>query len=93
MENFGGKFLEEMSYLKSLNPLLFNFIAYTGSWKHFVFVCVWVWVSMSLYLSFCVSSSPSMSSPDDKLSEIYGLEHHMVEINGDVTFGDGRTDM
>ena len=26
-----------------------------------------------------------MSSPDDKLSEIYGLEHHMVEINGDVT--------
>ena len=44
-------------------------IAYIGSWKHFVFVFVCVWVSLSLYLSFCKSSSRSMSSPDDKLSE------------------------
>ena len=44
-------------------------IAYIGSWKHFVFVFVCVWVSLSLYLSSCKSSSRSMSSPDDKLSE------------------------
>ena len=42
---------------------------------------------LSLYLS-CKSSSRSMLSPDDKLSAnigLYGLEHHTVEINGDVT--------
>ena len=34
--------LSEMSvsYLKSLNPLLFKNITYIGSLKHFVFVCL-----------------------------------------------------
>ena len=52
-----------------MNPLLLINIAYIGSWKHFVFVFVRVCVSLSLYLSFCKYLSPSMSSPDDKLSE------------------------
>ena len=43
-------------------------MAYIGSWNHFLFVFVCVCVSLSLYLSlylsFCKSSSPSMSSPD-----------------------------
>ena len=60
-------------------------IAYIGSWKHFVSVFVCVCVSLYLYLSFCMSWSRSLSSPDDK------LEHHTVEINGDVTMRtDGR---
>ena len=50
---------------------------------------------MSLYLSFCKSLSRSMSLPDDKLSEniwLYGLKHHTVEMNGDVTMEtDGLT--
>ena len=45
-------------------------------------------MSLSLYLSFFKSLSRSMSSPDDKFSEniwLYGLKHHTVEMNGDVT--------
>ena len=34
----------------------------------------------------------SLSSPDDKIYGLYGLEDHMVEINGDVTMRtDGQT--
>ena len=67
LENLWWKCLEEMPYLISLNPLLFQNIAYIGSWKHFVFVFVFVCVCVSL--SFCKYSSRSLSSPDDKLSE------------------------
>ena len=70
VENFWWKFLEEMSYLISLNPLPFKNIAYIGSWKHFVFVFVCAYVSLSLHLSF---SKPVVivitASPDNKLSE------------------------
>ena len=89
VENFWWKFLEEMSYLISLNPLPFKNIAYIGSWKHFVFVFVCAYVSLSLHLSF--SKPAVMSSPlhqiisFQKIYGLYGLKHHTMEINGDVT--------
>ena len=58
-----------MPYLVSLNPLLFKNIACIGSWKHFVFAFFCVCVSWSFSLSFCMTFSCSLSSPDDKLSE------------------------
>ena len=59
---FGGKlqwkFLEEMPYLISLNPLLLKNIAHIGSTFCLSFsVCVF----LSLSLSFCKSSSISLS--------------------------------
>ena len=58
-------------------------IAFIGSWKHFVFVFVCVWVSLSLYLSSCKSSSRSMSSPDDKLSENIWFVWSRTSYGGD----------
>ena len=46
-----------------------------GSWKHFVCVCV----SLSLYLS----SSRSLSSPDDKLSENIWFVWSKTSYDGD----------
>ena len=83
VENFWWKFLEEMSYLISLNPLPFKNIAYIDSWKHFVFVFVCVCVSLSLYLSFCKYSSQSLSSPDDKLSENIWFVWSKTSYDGD----------
>ena len=65
------------------------FEKYSIHW-HFLFVFVCICVPLSLYLSFCKSSSRSLSSTDDKLSEniwfvkqtFFGLEHHTMEING-----------
>ena len=53
----------------------------TWSLKDFVFV---------LSFSVCVSFCWSLPSPDDKLSKkwLYGLKHHIVDINGDVTMRD-----
>ena len=80
--NFWWKLLEEMPYLISLNPLHFKNIAYIGPWKHFVFVCVCV----SLYLSFCKSSSRSLSSPDDKLLENIWFVWSRTSHRGDKLF-------
>ena len=76
VENLGEQILVEnlggMLYLISLNPLLFKNIAHIGST-----VCV--------SLSFCKSSSWSLSSPDDKLSEniwfVWSRTSYRVEIN------------
>ena len=80
------KVWEKMPYLVSLNPLVFKNIAYIGSWKHFVFVYVCV---SFLYLSFCKSSSWSLSSPDGRLSENIwfvwsSISYSAVYKNGDV---------
>ena len=74
--------------------LLIN-IAYIGSWKHFVSVFVCVCVSLSLYLSFCNSSSQSLSSPDDELSENIWFVWSRTSYSGDkwrCHHADGRTD-
>ena len=57
-------------------------IVYIGSWKHFIFVFVCVWMSLSLYLSFCKSSSRSLSSPD-KLSENIWFVWSKTSYDGD----------
>ena len=70
-------------------------IAYIGSWKHFVSVFVCVCVSLSLYLSFCNSSSQSLSSPDDELSENIWFVWSRTSYSGDkwrCHHADGRTD-
>ena len=74
---------QPISHFKFLNSLLLINIAYIGSWKHFVFVFVCVCVSLSLYLSFCKSSSRSLSSPDDKLSEIIWFVWSKTSFDGD----------
>ena len=54
-----------------------------GSRKHFLFVFVCVCVSLSLFLSFCKSSSLSMPSPDDKLSENIWFVWSKTSYDGD----------
>ena len=81
MENIWWNILEVISYLISLNHLLLKSIAQIGSWKHFVFV--FVCVSLSLYLPFCKSSPCSLSSPDDKLSEIISFVWSRTSYSGD----------
>ena len=66
-----------------MNSLLLINIAYIGSWKHFVSVFVCVCVSLSLYLSFCNSSSQSLSSPDDELSENIWFVWFKTSYDGD----------
>ena len=61
--------------------MLLKNIAYIGSWKHFVFFFVCVCVSLSLY--FCRSSSWSLSSPDDKLSENIWFVWSRTSYGGD----------
>ena len=78
-----------------MNSLLLINIAYIGSWKHFVSVFVCVCVSLSLYLSFCNSSSQSLSSPDDELSENIWFVWSRTSYSGDkwrCHHADGRTD-
>ena len=91
VENFWWKFLEEMSYLISLNPLPFKNIAYIGSWKHFVFVFVCAYVSLSLHLSF---SKPAVivitASPDNKLSENIWFVWYRTSYSGDDWLKMGR---
>ena len=57
----------------------------TGSLKHFVFV-----LSFSVCVSFLKAFCWSLPSPDDKLSKkwLYGLKHHIVDIDGDLTMRD-----
>ena len=76
-----------------LVEMLYKNIAYIGSSKHFVFVIVCVCASLSLY--FCKSSSRSMSSPDDMLSEYIWFVISRTSYGGDkwrCHHGDGRTD-
>ena len=91
VENFWWKFLEEMSYLISLNPLPFKNIAYIDSWKHFVFVFVCAYVSLSLHLSF---SKPAVivitASPDNKLSENIWFVWYRTSYSGDDWLKMGR---
>ena len=56
-------------------------IAYIGCKKHFVFVFVFAGVCVSL--SICKFSSRSLISFHE-IYGLYGLEHHTVEIKGDV---------
>ena len=68
MEIFLVEIFKGNAIFDILTQLLKN-IAYIGSWKHFVFVFVCVCMSLSFYLSFCNSSSWSLSSPNDRLIE------------------------
>ena len=52
-----------------------KYIAYIGSWNHFVFVFVIV-IFVSFRLGQC---------HHQKIYDLYGLEHYTVEINLDVT--------
>ena len=63
-------------------PALIN-IAYIRSWKHFVSVFFCVCVSLSLYMFFCKSSSRSLSSPDNKLSENIWFVWSTTSYGGD----------
>ena len=78
---FGGKYfvgnLGWNGIIDILEPLLFKNVAYIGSWKHFVFFFICVFVSLSFCISFCKSWSW-------KIYGLCGLEHHTLEINGDV---------
>ena len=72
-----------------MNPLCLKKIAYIGSWKHFFFS---VYVCIFLFVSICLSHCHHQMISFQKIYGFYGLEHHTVEINGDVTLGDIRTD-
>ena len=78
-KNFWWKIWKKMPYLISLNLMLFKNIAYIGSWKHSVFVFVCVCVS----LSFCMSSSWSLSSLDNKLTENIWFVWSRTSYSGD----------
>ena len=89
MENCSGKVLVEffgkMPYLISLNPQLLKNIAYFGSL--YLSLSVSVCLSVSLHLGHCHHQMISFQ----KIYGLYGLEHHNMEINRDVTMQDEQT--
>ena len=45
-----------------------------------------------LFVSLCLGQCHHQMISFHKIYGLYGLEHHTVEKNGDVTLGDGHTD-
>ena len=63
------------------NSLLLKNIAYIGSWKHFVFVFVCLCIRIGLLVSLSLGHCHLQMISFQKIHGLYGLEHHMVEIN------------
>ena len=79
-----------------LVEMLYKNIAYIGSSKHFVFVCVsvsYLCLCICLFVSLRIGQCHHQMISFQKIYGLHGLEHHTVEINGDVTLGRIRTYM